>query len=273
MSIATAPCSWPVSYAECHTLPDGWKPAEGEPASVEREQYERMAAEFLWRWTGRSLGVCETTIRPCRETCCGERPSTFEGRGPHPSGRTPWTPVLIGGEWFNVSCWACGPDACGCRSPYALRLPGPVASITEVKIDGQVLDPSAYRLDSHRDLVRLDGEGWPTAQDHAQPDTAAGTWSVTYDRGVEVPIGGQVAAGLLAVELWKAACGDKGCALPQRVQTVTRQGVTVAMLDSFDDIDKGHTGIFLIDSWVASMTQTPRQSSVYSPDTKRGRRA
>src|SRR3546814_4772015 len=50
-----------------------------------------------------------------------------------------------------------------------------------------------------------------------------------------------ISAGRLANELAKAACNDKSCGLPQRVQSITRQGVTVAVLDSFDDIDTGHT--------------------------------
>jgi hypothetical protein len=94
------------------------------------------------------------------------------------------------------------------------------------------------------------------------------TWSVTYQQGKPVPVGGQIAAGLLACELAKAACGDKSCGLPQRVQSITRQGVTVAVLDAFDDIDTGHTGIWLIDSWVASVTKRPRRWRVLSPDRR-----
>jgi hypothetical protein len=92
---------------------------------------------------------------------------------------------------------------------------------------------------------------------------------VTYVRGVRVPEGGEIAAGVLALELAKAACNDNTCQLPKRMQTMTRQGVTVAMLDSFDDVDKGHTGIWIIDSWVASMTKTPVRPTVLSPDKPR----
>ena len=96
MSITTPPCSWPVSYAGSPSLPDDWD-SDGAP-------FEAMASEYLWRWTGRSLGTCPVILRPCRQTCCGgERPSTFDGRGPRPSGRTPWTPALIDGKWFNLN--------------------------------------------------------------------------------------------------------------------------------------------------------------------------
>ena len=150
-----------------------------------------------------------------------------------------------------------------------LTLPGPVGAVTEVVVDGTVLDPAAY-LVAGSDLSRVDGKNWPICQDLALPPTEPGTWMVTYERGVPVPAGGQVAAALLAVELFKAACSDPSCALPRRVQSISRQGVTVAVLDAFDDIDKGHTGIWLVDSWIASVTQPIRGSRVYSPDVRRG---
>lgn len=101
------------------------------------------------------------------------------------------------------------------------------------------------------------------------PITEIDTFQVTYMRGIDVPMGGQVAAGRLACELAKAACGDNTCALPKRVQTITRQGVTVGLLDSFDDVDKGRTGIWLIDSWVASMNiPQSRAGRVLSPDRR-----
>lgn len=264
MSIATAPCSWPVLYSEC--APD---PAWTALTPEQRQGYELAASEFLWRWTGRVLGLCPVTIRPCR-TDLSMRASTFEGRGPL-GGGTPWRPVLIAGEWFNIGCGSCGFDACGCDGPASLVLPGIVDSITEVKIDGVVLAPAAYRVESHRYLIRQDGGKWPVSQDLSAPAGSVGTWSVTYMRGVPVPQGGQMAAAVLAMELWRAACNDGACGLPKRFQSITRQGVTVAMLDSFDDIDKGHTGIYLIDSWVASMIMPVRRSSVYSPDTMHAR--
>jgi hypothetical protein len=135
-----------------------------------------------------------------------------------------------------------------------------------VQIDGEVLDPSAYRVDNGRLLVRQDGGRWPTCQDMGAALGEDDTWGITYDKGYPVPAGGQIAAGLLANELAKAACNDRSCGLPQRVQTVTRQGVTIAVLDAFDDIDEGHTGIWLIDSWVASVVRRPRRMRVLSPD-------
>lgn len=261
----TGPCDWPLLFA-CGTDAAGCEHLDSLPASG-REAFETMAVDYLWNWTGRRFGPCDVLIRPCRSDCTAGR-STFwgsSGRGPF---GTPWTPVLIRGEWFNIGCGFCGDD-CSCQTVSSLVLPGPVVSVSEVQIDGVVLDPAAYRVDDNRFLVRQDGGIWPTCQDMGSPLGSEGTWAVTYRRGVPVPAGGQIAAGRLACELARAACGDKTCGLPTRVQTITRQGVTIAMLDAFDDVDKGHTGIWLIDSWIASVTRQPRSMTVISPDRRR----
>lgn len=283
-------CDWPLSETECASCS-----AFTDLSEADQALFGRMAADYLWNWTNKVYGVCEEEIRPCTYlypyggdeygdgafggewsdacssgtcsgscSCGGRGGSTFWGRGPFPGSGSPWQPVLIGGEWFNISCGKCGDGPCGCSGPTSVTIPGPVQSVTSVMVGTEVLDPSAYRVDNHRCLVREDGEEWPVD----------GDWVIVYKRGTPVPPGGQVAAAVLACELAKAACGDKSCALPQRVQSITRQGVTIAMLDSFDDIDKGHTGIWLIDSWIASVTKSSAPSFVVSPDVrpKRGPR-
>lgn len=266
----TGPCLWPMSFP-CSTDPAG--DCSHLATVAASGDLVNAATEYLWRWTGQRFGTCEVTVRPCR-TQCADGGSTFWGLSGASSitpgtGRSPWTPVLVGGRWFNVSCGVCGGDECGCTTTPAIRLPGPVDSVQEVRIGTEVLPASAYRVDDGSLLVRLDGGQWPTCQDLAAEPGEEGTWSVTYTQGTPVPFGGRIAAGRLACELAKAACGDSSCGLPQRVQTVTRQGVTIAMLDAFDDIDKGHTGIWLIDSWVASVMQQPKGYTLANPNRPR----
>jgi hypothetical protein len=253
---------WPVDYGVPGPEQDEAPPCKSllDMSEAGRESVEAMATELLWRWTGRQYGLSPATVRPCRQGC-------YEGN----STLTPrrWTPALVGGAWMNLGCGgsACR-DTCGCGPEgTTIAFERAVHDVTEVRIGTEVVPPEAYRVDNHRILVRQDGGRWPYCQDMSLPAGVEDTWSVTVRVGSPVPAGGRIAAGKLACELAKAIVGDKGCALPQRVQTVTRQGVTVAMMiDQFEDLDKGKTGIWLVDSWVASVTKPDIGFSVATPD-------
>lgn len=251
-------CGWQPSFAECRSVA-----ALDDIDEEQRVAVEQMACDLLWNWTGRVFGACPVEYRPCRQNCGQEGFSS--GSWAVALGGSPWTPVLAGGQWRNVACGVCG-DTCGCGSTPALRLPYPVSSIEQVVIDGQILSPNAYRLDSGSLLQRLDGGRWPTCQNLGLPSTEPGTWRIDYLWGLPVPVGGQVAAGLLAAEMAMALCNDAACKLPQRIQSVTRQGITVTMLDPFEDVNEGRTGIWLVDAWVASVTRPKRGGRVFSVD-------
>lgn len=254
MSVATAPCGWPVNYAAC-----GPSDALEALDPADKATFELVSSTYLWLWTNRKYGVCERKVRPCRADC--QQQSTF-GPGLVNSG---FGPVLTQQGWQSVMCGKCQSDQCSCSTMSQLWLPGTVDEVTEVLIDGTPQSLANYRVDNHQILVAL-ADPLPVCQDLSKAETEPGTWQVTYDDGIPVPLGGQIAAGVLTEEFAKASCNDKSCQLPQRVQSITRQGVTIAMLDAFDDIDKGHTGIWLIDSWVASVTKTKQTSIVRSPD-------
>jgi hypothetical protein len=293
--IGYEPGFWPVSYAgsECSVFDDT------DATAPDQAQYEEMAAELLWNWTGRKFGVNAVTLRPQRRehTTIGSA-SSFEGAGPvavapgygsgrhtgYTSGGNGWMPVVAHGSWWGSRCMLCDSVygcSCGADSRKAIELLGPVDSIRKVTIDGEVLAGDQYWLRDGRWLIRIDGL-WPAEQDMLLPEGRVGTWSIEYDRGIAVPPGGQIAAGVLACELAKAAQGDPECGLPKRLQTMSREGVTVGVLDPFEaatahtwninEIPKITTGIWTIDSWVAGVT-VPRQSaSVRSVDTPRSGR-
>jgi hypothetical protein len=258
-----APCSWPVAGA-CAGLD------EHPLADYIRE----AAVTYLWNWTGKVFGTCEVTVRPCRAGCDSE--STYRGVAGSPSLLPTvgglWEPVLVAGVWRNLSCGLCKGDRCSCDEVASVRLPHPVSAVSSVVIDGVELDAGAYRVDNHALLVRDDGGQWPACQNMGLPDGEPGTWSVTFTWGWPVPAHGQLAAGVLACELGKARVNDDSCLLPQRLQTVTREGVTVAVMDPFDGLEDGKTGIWLIDSWVDSIRKPPARSAVYSPDRRQGGR-
>lgn len=290
----TSPCNWPLAY--CNDTPAGSSaPDESAPNPLRTcshlnsldpavaEMIESAATEYLWNWTGKQFGTCEVTLRPCRKAC-GDWWTTYRGfrwQGVQLPwfggwGAGPVNPALIGGAWYNLPCGCEG--ECSCGPIYEIELPGPVASVVEVVLGGVALPSSAYRIDNFRRLVRLDGHDWPVCQDMDADPAVPGTntFAVTYSIGREVPAGGQIAAGKLACEMAKAACGSSNCQLPQRLQTITRQGITTAFLDSFTEMyTEGTTGLWLVDSWVGSINGPSRRRGpgrVASPDVRPPRR-
>lgn len=269
-----APCSWPLP----EPIEDSVCPpcdALDALAPEEQERFIDMAVGLLWSWTERKFGLCEITVRPCRAECVALGSTMFPRTAAAYLPSQGWLPALIGGEWFNIGCGTCH-FACTCAPSrcVALELPGPVAGITSITVGGEPLDPAAYHL---RDgvLYRTDGECWPecNSQSGDVSDPDSGAWEIVYQRGLPVPVGGQIAAYRLACELAKAACNDSTCQLPSNVRSVTRQGVSMEMVQTeFEDMKDGKTGIWLIDSWVASEKNTRTAApGVFSPDIPRDR--
>lgn len=246
--------TWPLSYSSERACP-----SLEEMNTDERGHFESLAVDFLWRWTNRKFGTKDVTVRPVSTLMprMTHRMDRFWGFGPYSVGSS-------GPLWIKTARSSLRPSQLGAGS---IHLPMAI-EVLEVTLDGEELPPSEYTL-IDGNLVRRDGEPWPLDQDPLLPDTEEDTFAVTYRSGSSVPTGGKIAAGTLACEFAMAAQGDPECGLPQRVQTFTRQGVSVATLDEFDDLKEGHTGIWLIDSWIASITQTPSRPSVLSPDYRR----
>ena len=275
MTTRTAPCDWPLAtYCDALDDLDDGAGGEGEGGSL-RDAVIDAATAYLWRWTGKRFGLCDVVLRPCRSDCDWQA-TTYRGYAGRPD-RTiptlgdpaPFVPALIGGVWRNLSCWSCG-EACSCERTPTLVLPGPVEDVVEIVIDGEVVPASAYRVDNRNRLVRDDGAAWPTCQDLSLPAGEVGTWTVTYRWGVPVPAGGEVAAAVLACEMAKALNRDRTCQLPERITNqVTREGITVTILDQFEQLEAGRTGLWLVDSWVTSIRSPDMRSGVYSPDRRR----
>jgi hypothetical protein len=268
------PGEWPINYTGCG--PQGIAgpcAVLGRLSDEDRSMVEERAVDYLWNFTNRVFGVTEVVVRPCR-TGVSAVSDTFWGRGPFPmsgtssgGGATGWYPALIGSSWFNIGCGSClsGVCSCGPGGTFSLSLPGPVVEVTEVRIDGEVLPERAYRLEHGRFLVRRDGEGWPQAQDLTKSASQPGTFEVTYRRGLEVPAGGRYAAGRLAVEFAKSFMGDSSCALPRRMQTITRQETTITLMNDFRELEGG-TGIWEIDNWIEQVVRPKSYASVRSVD-------
>lgn len=224
----------------------------------------QMASDVLYELTGRRWpGECSDTIRPC-------------GRG----SLTRWGNTSYAASNRLLHGWCgCG-DAlvCGCARLSAIRLPGsPVAAVTQVKIDGDVIPSTRYTVVDHRWLLYVpesdsaERRGWPCCQDIRLADTQDDTFSITYTYGQAPPLGGVRAAASLGCQLAlacmpEALAGGK-CQLPKRVTSITRQGITVAVLDPLTLFADGLTGLTDVDLWVAAMNmgRKRRRAGVYVP--------
>ena len=255
------PCGWTVNT----TCVPGW---DDYPADVQQAATD-WATYVLWALSGRQFAPCPVTIRPCGPRCSG--PNGYftwpVNAGSVTGGNPPWMiPWIDNGLWRNCGCTG----GCSCKATCEVALPGPVASIDEVIVDGVTLPESAYRLDVLKGipvLVRIDGECWPECQDMDAQLDESGSFGITYRQGVAVPVAGQLAAGQLAGEFAKA-CSGADCMLPQQLASLSRNGVEVTVLDPAQLDELGLTGIANVDLWIRAVNPARRaqRSRVYSSD-------
>lgn len=146
-----------------------------------------------------------------------------------------------------------------------LRLRGrPVQKIHTIRNRaGVVIDPSSYYLVDHSTIQAVSGARWTPCD-----------IEVTYTYGTEPPTMGKLAARTLAFEFCKLWNGDDDCALPQRVTSVSRQGVSYTILDSQEFIDDLRTGLYVVDMFLKSVNpdRARAKARVFTPDVPRSRR-
>lgn len=259
----TPPCTgWPVSWA-CNQAY-----ADTLDASV-KAYAETLAAQTLQMLTGYRVGGCPIEVRPCSPRCAPGTWLTAPDGSINWAGYSGWgmSPYVgASGQWLNAC--GCKTNDCSCTAVSQVILPGPIGSIEYVSIDGVNLPTTAYRVDNFDRLVRIDGEQWPTCQDMSA-DSGVGTFIVSYLHGNPVDMVGSFVAGILAVEFAKA-CAGADCALPARVTSVTRQGVSMQM--DVEMFAGGRTGIEAVDSYIRIWNPMQSQKTgIYSPDLPRAR--
>lgn len=222
------------------------------------EDFLQAASDALYILSGRQFpGECELTLRPCAARG-GDRP-----------------------PYWHRSWGACGCSGhCGCLGSRQIQLGVyPIVEISEVRVDGVTLADSLYRVDDHRYLVRMpdaDGNnpGWPTSQRLDLDDDEVDTWSVTVVWGRTPPAIGRTAAAVLACELAKACQPEQaeGCRLPKKVQSLTRQGVQMAITDLATLLSEDRTGIPEVDFFIKTYNPSGlrRPALAWSPDVDAG---
>lgn len=179
-----------------------------------------------------------------------------------------YLPTLVAGSVQNIA--ASGFDdydflGDGTSSRSKLRLRGrKVIKIHNLRdYDGAVIDPTKYYLAEHSTIIATPGASWSPSN-----------IEVTYTYGTEPPTAGKNAARILAIELVKLYEGDDSCALPQRVTSISRQGISYTLLDNQDFIDELRTGLYAVDLFLKTTNPDKARSRarVFSPDVPQARR-
>jgi hypothetical protein len=256
--------------------PDGWTVTDFSGCAAvwtdltadEQAFAQRLAAFTVYSLTGRQFGTVTLTLRPCNAPLLPPLYQTYPVNLINPwgtdEGNTYYPLYINNGVWHNAGCR--GINCCG--ATCEVELPR-VVSITSVLVDNAAVAPSAYRVDDGHLLVRTDGACWPQCQDFDK-NPGAGVTNTFVINGVFgrlVPLEALDAASLLACEIGKAVKGQP-CRLPQRMQTLTRQGVSVQFPAVNTYLDRGLTGLNEVDQLVVQfnpgrLTQSPK---VYSMD-------
>jgi hypothetical protein len=252
----SGPCagSWTVERCSCSAT--CW--SARSPAI--RDRAATLAAHWMWAATGRRYGLCEITVQPCNPAPPDPLYQTY-GLAPDPG-----VGLVFGAG--TVSSGGCAGD-CTCAGRCEVSLPRPVDSILEVSVNCEALAPDAYRVYDGHLLTRIDGGCWPTCATYGEIPG----FEVTYDRGVPVPAAVQVALEGLACQVAKSCEGASDCALPPRVRSITRQGVSIEVATEEAETlggGKMRTGIKWIDDIIAAnnpdgLVEAPQVLSLDAP--------
>lgn len=169
-----------------------------------------------------------------------------------------------------------------------IHLPGrPVISIESVTADGEVI--TGWRLEN-KATIRLSRNccsgstgtwtdspfvltGGGIVQNVISPRVCREV-IVEYTYGSPPPEQIEKALDSLTCELDKAYSGDDSCRLPERVTSISRQGIDMTILDPQDFLENGLTGIVEVDLAIRvfNPSKAKRRARVYSPEFLPARR-
>lgn len=216
--------------------------------------YFALATDVLWAGTGRRWRGSGATA----EAVIGESPPPLG----QPTEQGVTSPCTCSFTDLTRSPWSWRGAH---REPVRVRLPHPdVTAVSSVTVDGASF--GAWRLEGSW-LTRTDGRGW---------SICGGTTTAAYAYGIDPPLAGKLAVVEYASELGKAAAPDcdMECRLPQRVRSVTRQGISFEVIDPLEFLEKGFTGLPGPDAWITATNprRRPQAGRVWSPDINRSRR-
>lgn len=204
--------------------------------------------------TGGQVGSCPVDLRPCFDGSCDRCADAI---------------IAISGPTHDDLARARMSGRCSCCTINEIVMPGTVAAITEVNVDGYRIDPQLFRVDNGNRLVRQDGRGFPSCQNMNAPYGHFGSFTVRYVPGQLPTAAGLWAVGLLADEFASACLGSK-CRLPSRVRSIARQGVSMELAAGMFDTG---TGVPEADAYIETVNPNDLRTAptVYSPDLAKHR--
>lgn len=224
-------------------------------------QAAKSASNILWALSGRKYSGLSTVTE---RYACASRSYRY--------GQSSRNTVaeIIGGDVYNIPSsdldFFDDMTSDGVSPSSRLRLRGrPVQRIHTIRNrSGVVIDSSHYYLVDSSTVQAAPGVAWTPCD-----------VEVTYSFGIDPPTMGKMAARALAKEFAKGWSGDDDCALPQRVTSISRQGVSYTLLDQQDFLDELRTGIYEIDLFLRSVNpdKARAKARVFTPDVPRARRA
>lgn len=135
-----------------------------------------------------------------------------------------------------------------------------IGSVTDIAT-GKLISPDNYTLVNRSTL-------------HFETMPVKGV-DVSYTYGQLPPTIGRMAALQLAKNFYYLWSGrEDQCKFPERVTSVTRQGVSWVLLDSQDFIEELKTGLYAVDLFLkmANPAKATQKAKVFSIDMPRGRR-
>lgn len=212
-----------------------------DPTGPYTESAVHFASFVLWKLSGEKY----TGVQTVTEVYTSEAATS-----------TATTPSLISGNMYNLPRMAEGQRNLRLRNT-------PVRSIQSVTHLGRVLDPSEYSLRNNSYLVRQNALPWVL--------DPVNELSVTYTHGTPPPMAGKRAAIRLANELILSDKGSGACALPERISSVNRQGVSYTVMDPQEFISNGKVGIYEIDLFLAAVNpnKAKKRPKVFLPGATR----
>lgn len=151
-----------------------------------------------------------------------------------------------------------GPQVRSSQTEFRLRN-YPIQSVKSVTdYDGTTIDPLDYTIANNAKIV------FKTHHNRAL--------TINYTYGAYPPVAGRMAARAFALELAKSWSGADDCALPERVTSVSREGVSYTILDNQTFLDDLKTGIYQVDLFlkVANPDKARTRAKVFSPELRRG---